>query len=196
LSATTEIVAVTDPRLPELLADGWRVAHRSWAAQLDADRVDRDALVRMVGAATQGGRRTIRPLAGEDVPAVLALDRLTLGDYPGGDATRHPALTPVRAAPGPRRFGSGVFDEGGLLLAITYVDVSADARAETDFTVVRPGHRGRGLGRAVKAASVLALLERRVRVFRTGGAAENTAIIAVNRALGYVRDEEWVTLER
>jgi hypothetical protein len=112
LSATTEIVAVTDPRLPGLLADGWRVAHRSWAAQLDADRVDRDALLRMVGAATRGGRRTIRPLAGEDVPAVLAL------------------------------------------------------------------------------------LERRVRVFRTGGAAENTAIIAVNSALGYVRDEEWVTLER
>lgn len=37
-------------------------------------------------------------------------------------------------------------------------------------------------------------LEVGVEVFRTGGAVENAAILATNRSLGYVIDEEWVTL--
>jgi hypothetical protein len=32
--------------------------------------------------------------------------------------------------------------------------------------------------------------------FRTGGSADNAAILRANDAVGYVRDEEWVALER
>ena len=54
--------------------------------------------------------------------------------------------------------------------------------------------RGRGLGTAVKATSILALLASGLRVFRTGGAADNTAIRTANQRLGYVIDEQWLTL--
>lgn len=64
-----------------------------------------------------------------------------------------------------------------------------------DFTVVAPQYRGMGLATAVKAASVLDLLDAGVTVFRTGGATENRAILASNQALGFVVDEEWVTLK-
>jgi len=86
-------------------------------------------------------------------------------------------------------------DAGGRLVALTVVDVDAPgARAETDVTVVAPDHRSRGLGRAVKAASVLALLEAGIRTYRTGGSRDNAAIIAAGTALGYRIDEEWLTL--
>lgn len=91
------------------------------------------------------------------------------------------------------RRGFGVFADDGRALSISYVDVD-QRRAETDFTVVAAGSRRRGLATAVKAASVLALLRDGVEVFRTGGAEENTAILAANLRLGYVVDEEWVTL--
>ncbi|WIB68909.1 hypothetical protein DEI93_07735 [Curtobacterium sp. MCBD17_035] len=66
--------------------------------------------------------------------------------------------------------------------------------AETHFTVVHRAWRGRGLGIAVKAASVLTLAAEGVTRFRTGGSVDNVAILRANDALGYVRDEEWVTL--
>ncbi|RII86371.1 acetyltransferase, partial [Clavibacter michiganensis subsp. insidiosus] len=124
-------------------------------------------------------------------------DAATLADYPGGPATRHAGLTadsariPVRG-----RRGYGAFDAGGELLAMTFVDLDPTGlAAETDVTVVAAAHRGRGLGAAVKAASVLGLLEAGVTSFRTGGSSENAAIIAAGAALGYRVDEEWLTLE-
>lgn len=48
----------------------------------------------------------------------------------------------------------------------------------------------------MKAASLLALASQAITRFRTGGSADNEAIIRANDALGYLRDEEWVTLER
>lgn len=48
----------------------------------------------------------------------------------------------------------------------------------------------------MKAASLLALAGEGFTRFRTGGSADNEAIIRANDALGYLRDEEWVTLDR
>lgn len=75
----------------------------------------------------------------------------------------------------------------------TFVDIDG-VEAETHFTVVHRAWRGRGLGIAVKAASVLTLAAEGVTRFRTGGSVDNVAILRANDALGYVRDEEWVTL--
>ncbi|WP_223246596.1 GNAT family N-acetyltransferase [Curtobacterium sp. ER1/6] len=165
---------------------------RSFGARLDVSDADVDRLSALVS--TIGDGIALRSLAEGDVDAVLRLDAATLGDYPGSLATRHDPLDRERATPSRTRRAFGALDEAGVLLAMTYVDVSGIA-AETDFTVVRSAHRGRGIGVALKAFSVRVLAGEGVRRFRTGGSADNRAIIRANQRLGYVTDEEWVTLE-
>ncbi|MBT2503671.1 GNAT family N-acetyltransferase [Curtobacterium sp. ISL-83] len=176
-----------------LTAAGWRVIARSWAAQLDADRIDRARLGAMV--ARVGPALVVRELESGDLRAVLALDAATVGDYPGSIATRHSALTVDTASLHPGRRAFGAWTPDGTLIGMTFVDRSGDD-VETDFTVVAAAWRGRGVGSAVKAASVLALADEGARRFRTGGSSENAASIGASAALGYERDEEWVTLAR
>lgn len=178
-----------------LLSMGWVEIARSWAAELTVDDecVDRLALL----ARPSGADVSCRELEIADRSAVLALDRGTLGDYPGDVATRHEPLTAVTATPSARHRGWGAFAGDGLLCAMTFVEIPVGSGAvETAFTVVRRGWRGRGLGTAVKATSLLALLLGGRTRFRTGGAVDNRASIRMNETLGYIRDEEWVTLAR
>lgn len=181
-----------DQRVPGLIETGWRITARSWAAQLDADRADRAALRRLVERVAP---IVLGELGDVDLPAVLALDAATVTDYPGSVATQHEALTRSSAALSPTRRGFGAWTPSGDLVGTTYVDVDVDT-VETSFTVVARDHRGRGVATALKAASVLALLDEHVVRFRTGGSDDNPAIITAGAAVGYVRDEEWVTLER
>lgn len=175
----------------ELEAEGWRVVARSWGAELLADGIDvdcLDALIRRVE-----GICVISELNADNVDAVLALDAATLADYPGGIANEHVPLSAEQAAPTPGRRAWGAFTSAGNLVAMTFVVPDID-RTETDFTVVAQGWRGRGLGAAVKAASVVSLCTEGYSRFRTGGSAENRASLVANLSLGYVIDEEWVTL--
>lgn len=181
------------PDVEGLRRAGWTVVARSWAGQLDAARADRGRLRALVQRVD--GVVTIRAVSEADLAAVLALDAATVDDYPGSVATQHTPLDHETVRVDGGRRGFGAWSPDGALVAVTYVDgVGADV--ETHFTVVAPGWRGRGVGSAVKAASVLALLDDGVELFRTGGSSDNAGIIAANTALGYVRDEEWVTLER
>ncbi|UBQ02690.1 GNAT family N-acetyltransferase [Curtobacterium sp. TXMA1] len=185
------VVQAGDPRRERLEREGWSVSARSFGAQLDAERLDVGLLTAFVSAIDPA--LVFRSLGAHDVDAVLALDRLTADDYPGSVATRHEQMDRDAATPTAVRRASGAFAADGSLVAMTYVDVDG-ADAETDFTVVRPMHRGRGIGTALEAWSVLALQREGVRRFRTGGSADNVAIRRANAALGYVQDEEWVTL--
>ena len=185
------VMPLHDPRRAELEAGGWRVTARSFGAQLDSARVDRERLRRFVA----GVVGSLRELTEGDLHDVLTLDAATAGDYPGGVATRHEPLDAARATPSASRRAFGAFLPTGELVAMTFVDVEG-VRAETDFTVVRRDQRGRGLGVAVKAGSVLELTSDGVERFRTGGSADNEAVLRANDAVGYLRDEEWVTLER
>lgn len=191
MQAEQIVVRSDDARRPALVAAGWVVTSRSWAAELAAARASIDVL----SVLTERGRRagSVREIVDADIGSVLALDSATLADYPSGVATQHVALTPSTARATATRRGFGVIDDDGRVLAVTYLDVEG-VRAETDFTVVAADHRGRGLGTAVKAASVLTLARDGVEVFRTGGSAENVAILRANLRLGYVVDEEWLTL--
>lgn len=187
------ILRADDPSADALLAAGWAVAARSWAAQLTAASCERARLLELRSRA--GGVGHLRPLTTDDLAAILELDAATLADYPGGAATSHAPLTLERARASAGRRAHGVVLEGGPLAAMTFVDVDPDGRtAEVDFTVVAPPHRRRGLATAVKAASVLDLLHDGVTVVRTGGSADNAAILAANTTLGFVVDEEWLTL--
>ncbi|MCJ0700897.1 acetyltransferase [Frigoribacterium faeni] len=196
----TKVMRADSPQRAELEAQGWSVAARSFGARLDADRIDESRLRHLRRLVEQVAVSvSVRPLDGRDVDAVLALDAATADDYPGSVATRHALLDREGATPTPARRGFGAFGPDGELVAMTFVDVETDgdgSAAETDFTVVHRAWRRRGLAVAVKAASVLALSAEGVTRFRTGGSAENAGIIRANTALGYVRDEEWVTLER
>ncbi|QIS42702.1 acetyltransferase [Clavibacter capsici] len=195
MSADPVILRSDDARLAGLLADGWVVSARSWGAQLDARRVDEADLRARVAGIAPGLR--IRELGSDDRERILELDAATIDDYPGGPATRHAPFTPGTALMGtPARRAFGALDADGRLVALTILDVDVPgARAETDVTVVAPAHRSRGLGRAVKAASVLALRGTGIRTFRTGGSRDNAAIMAAGTALGYRIDEEWLTLD-
>ncbi|KPG81469.1 hypothetical protein [Frigoribacterium sp. RIT-PI-h] len=187
------VLLLDDPRRAVLEVEGWSVAARSFGAQLDALRVDRQRLQQLVAGVERSG--SLRELTVADVDAVLSLDAATFDDYPGSVATRHERLDRLRATPSVSRRAFGVFLPAGELVAMTFVDVEG-VTAETNFTVVRRDQRGRGLGLAVKACSVLALLSYGVTRFRTGGSADNAVILRANDAMGYIRDEEWVTLEQ
>lgn len=185
------MLRVDDPRRRELEGAGWTVSARSWGARLAADGVDRQLLEALAGRAAALG--TVRELHDDDAAAILELDAATASDYPGGIATSHTPLSVAQVVLTGRRRAFGVLGLGEKLLAMTFVDLDG-ALAEIDFTVVAAPWRGRGLATAVKAASVLALLVDGVRVVRTGGDADNEAIIRANAALGFVVDEQWVTL--
>ncbi|GAA4852741.1 hypothetical protein GCM10023221_35720 [Luteimicrobium xylanilyticum] len=184
------VVPASSPQARAALARGARVIARSWGAQLDADTVDPRRLDEIQQAVA--GVAALRALTPADLAAILRLDDRTRSDYPGDVATMHQPLTPETATPTDRRpaFGATV---GVELIAMTFVEVDEN-HAETDFTVVAPTWRSRGLSTAVKALSVSALGRAGVRRFRTGGSFENAAIMAANDRLGYVRDEEWLTL--
>ena len=62
-----------------------------------------------------------------------------------------------------------------------------------EFTSVLAEYRGRGLGAAVKAASISTLFNEGVRWFSTGGAVSNEASLGANRTLGYVLEPTWRT---
>ncbi|KIU02950.1 N-acetyltransferase [Frigoribacterium sp. MEB024] len=188
---TPAVLRDHSPEAAALLGDGWTVAARSFGARLHTGDVDRDHLRAL--ATGKAADVTIRELGPHDVDAVLALDAQTLDDYPGSVATRHEPFDRSSATPGPTRRAWGALTSTGRLVGLTVVDLDGPA-AETDVTVVHPDHRGRGLAAAVKAASVLALLDDGVLSFRTGGSADNPAIVATNASLGYVVDEGWLTL--
>ncbi|ACZ31789.1 GCN5-related N-acetyltransferase [Xylanimonas cellulosilytica DSM 15894] len=179
------------PEAHALLADGWSVIARSWGAGLLAADVDGERFRSAAAGGIPG--LTLRELTADDVAAVLTLDAATANDYPGDIATAHAPLTPRSATPGAARRAWGAFVDGELV-AMTFVDVDGAHHAETDFTVVAAARRRRGLGTAVKAASIATLVRDGVTTLRTGGSAENAGSLAANRSLGYVVDEEWWTL--
>lgn len=184
------VVPATSERAVAALADGARVVARSWGAGLVAGAVDHGRLEHAQQAVVD--LVSLRELTSADVPVILALDHDTRGHYPGSVATQRRPLTAGDASPSARRRGFGAF-AGAELAAMTFVDLE-DTDAETDFTVVAASWRGRGLSTAVKALSISVLVAGGVQTFRTGGSSDNPAIIAANRNLGYVQDEEWLTL--
>lgn len=111
------LLRADSPAAALLVAQGRTVTARSWGARLDAPDVDRDHLRRLVLRADGIGQ--VRALTDADVGAALALDAAAAGDYPGGPATAHIPLTPVRARVGEGRCAYGVVESDGTLTAMT-----------------------------------------------------------------------------
>ena len=184
-----EIVQEGDPRCAELEAAGYHVVAESWAVRLhDPDRELLDSAVRR---ATAFGL-TVRELGPESAKALHTLETTNGPDYPDTPATHREVgdLDGVRALWQANRV-FGAFD-GSRLVGATVIR-EHEGFGDTAFTSVLETYRRRGVGQAVKAASILAFLDVGITHFSTGGAAANVASLRANEALGYTLTERWRT---
>ena len=182
-----------DPRCAELETEGYEVVGYSWGANLRLD-VSSDLAVfdeRVRRVRNEGF--TIRELSADDLAIVGEVEFANVNDYPQSAATHHEMPT-LENLVGMIHAGVrfwGVFLEGRLV-AVTSLERKGK-RWNTKFTSVLAEYRGRGLGAAVKAASISTLFNEGVRWFSTGGAASNEASLGANRTLGYVLEPTWRT---
>jgi GNAT superfamily N-acetyltransferase len=193
MDARIETVLSTDPRRRLLEDGGWSIVGESWGARLRLpEPPDLSSFARAVAAVVSAGV-DIRELDGSWMVSVASLEASTHADYPDTPATRQPARSSddfVALARGGTRYVGAV--DGGTLVGLTAITAHGDY-AETEFTSVLESHRRRGIARAVKAASILALAADGVRTFGTGGAQVNAASIRRNESLGYVVEERWIS---
>jgi GNAT superfamily N-acetyltransferase len=184
-----QIVRDDDPRCAELQAAGYRVVAESWAARLyDSDRTLLDSAVRRATAAGL----SIDELGAESAEAFHALETANEKDYPYTPATHHVvgSLDRIRALWSSHRVFGAL--DGDVLVGATVIR-EHEGFGDTAFTSVLATYRGRGVGQAVKAASILAFLDAGITSFSTGGAAANAASLRANEALGYTLTERWLT---
>jgi hypothetical protein len=76
------------------------------------------------------------------------------------------------------------------LVAVTGLE-RLGQRWNTTFTSVLGQYRGRELGTAVKAFSILVLFNEGAQWFSAGGPASNAASLGANRTLSYVLEPTW-----
>jgi GNAT superfamily N-acetyltransferase len=194
-SPDVQIVRDDDPRCAVLEAAGYRVVGESWAARLRlSDPPDLSVLQAAIRRGEAAGV-VLQELGAEFSDALFSLESENNRDYPFTPATAREigGIEGIRALWANRLRVFGALD-GDLLVAATVIDPKSD-RGETGFTSVLRAYRGMGVGQAVKAASILALVEDGVRVFGTGGAAVNESSLGANRALGYIIEERWRSYE-
>ncbi|GAB2562197.1 GNAT family protein [Kribbella endophytica] len=186
---TFEVVRADDPRCAVLEAAGYTVVGESWGARLRVpDPAKLEQAVRRAAAVV------VRELDASYATALHELETANQADYPYTPATERVVgtLDDVRELWTKGRVFGAL--DGDRLVAATTISLTGAGEqqlAETGFTSVLAGYRGRGLGQAVKAASILALLAEGITAFGTGGAALNDASLGANLALGYVVTERW-----
>lgn len=191
-----EVVREDDPRCRELESLGYRMVGESWGARLRLPAPQSLALARAAVARAQAAGIIVRELGPEAAVALHDLETANHADYPFTPATAHRLLglaeTRTLWVNGKRVFGAL---HGSQLIAATVI-AQTDDFGETGFTSVLADYRSRGIGRAVKAASILALADDGVTTFGTGGAGINEASLKVNTALGYALEERWRSYQR
>jgi GNAT superfamily N-acetyltransferase len=173
---------------PFLEARGFRHTHTQTNSALDPATVDVGAISRLAA----GAGVDLAPLATvRDRPrAVFELHTETLADAP--------ADTPLDAVDYDEWFRNewtypDISDEGSFValdgerpVAVTFLVVDpVGATAATAFTGTARSHRGRGLARLVKLASIDWAAVHGIERMLTGNDATNAPMLAVNRRLGY-----------
>lgn len=191
-----QIVRADDPRVDDLEADGYRLVGESWGARLRfTESPDLTKLEQAVHRA-EVSDITILELSANYATALYELELANNADYPFTPATFQ--APPKREAisnlweSGKRIFGAL---DGDVLVAVVVGQV-VDDTGNNDFASVLGTHRGRGLGTAVAAASIIAFATEGVRVFTAGGAAVNAASLGLVRSLGFQVEEQWRSYER
>jgi GNAT superfamily N-acetyltransferase len=86
--------------------------------------------------------------------------------------------------------------DGTAWVGLAIASVAREGGGSNDFTGVVPGHRGRGIARALKVLVSQALAARGCASVETNNNALNAPMLAVNRALGYRPVEGLIFLRR
>lgn len=176
---------------------GYREIDRDWGATLRIERCDLDALRRAVDQAAAADVRivSIAGLRGERSEWAQDLYGLYAeidGDVPTQFTTAHIGFEDFKAVSLGRRMlpdGYLVAISGDQLVGLTEPQ-SVDGRPseiEQDLTGVKLSHRGRGIAKALKAASVLWAADAGYELIRTENAQSNAPMLAVNDWLGFER---------
>jgi len=189
LRAATMVIAVPADR-QTALAGALRGLAPAEAFQPERLRALFEDAAKVVGPAYQGFADAsdlravptggVRPLGPADRAALEGLRQAA-----GETAWEHSAIDPDR----PPVFGRFA---GGVLVAAATLEGAGEPVASVGV-LTRPGHKGRGHGRAVAGAAALAALEGgTVAHYQTLDA--NAASVAVARALGFRRDATTVAV--
>ena len=184
------IVQSTDPKSRELEAAGYTIVAESWGAGLFlADPIDLSHFQNKVDSSRADGFRP-EELTSQHANSVFNLELSNHVDYPQTPATTHELPT----------FDSTLhlWEKGkvfGVLLDHEVIGVIAASQlgeiVELDFGSVLREYRGKGIGATLVSMVVISYATAGVRIFRTGGAAENEASKRTVTGLGFIVDETW-----
>lgn len=186
-----QILRDNDPRCLELESSGYKLVGESWGARLRLNSDDDLSIYsNAVNLALEIGIE-LQELDISFANALLDLELVNNPDYPYTPATFHdvPSIESIGALwrPGNRIFGA--IHEGSLVGAIA--TIRKEERIEIDFASLLPEYRGKGIGKALAATAILAWELHGVRIFTTGGAAQNAASLGTVLSLGFLAEERW-----
>ncbi|MDQ1748634.1 MAG: hypothetical protein QOD07_2897 [Frankiaceae bacterium] len=198
-------VLVGSPASAFAASAGARVRQVEVSNVLDLAALDRSALPANPRPAAPYRRAAWVGACPDDLVAALAAAHAAMDDAPRGeDGEYDDALwTAERLRDLERRWAglgyttlttAAVHEPTGEIAGYTQIVLTGrpTTAVQEDTGVVR-AHRGHGLGRALKSANLLALLERHpsIRTVVTWNAESNRYMLAVNDELGFRRHSRW-----
>lgn len=206
LTLTGGIHERDEKALRMLLAHGWSEIDRWWESRLDLTTFDPDRWTTAVEGL--GGRGVeVKPLATlleegdswkerlhrlyvfieSDVPTAQDIQQRSLDDF-----LRH--VLGIHALP--EGFLVALLDDEMVALTeLLSVDAKHSMLAQ-DLTGVLPDHRGKGIAVGLKASSAIWAKEQGYKTIRTWNAQSNSAILAVNTKLGFVRGQASIEIAK
>lgn len=187
----TKILQDTDPRCADLEELGYLLVGESWGARLLlGPEQDLGKYIEAVNLALGKGI-SVQELNVEFRDALLSLELANNPDYPYTPATARaiPTNESIRALWRPGNLVVGAFSEGALVGAIS--TSGNEKLVELDFASILREYRGKGIGKALAAAAILAWTERGYYLFGTGGASVNEASLGTVMSLGFSVEERW-----
>jgi GNAT superfamily N-acetyltransferase len=213
VSQKIQILRDTDPRCNELEATGYTLVGESWGARLflDAEK-DLSIYSEAIHKVSENGIH-VQELDVSFTDALLKVELINNPDYPYTPATFHSVPT-AESTQALWRSDNLIFgaihnevlvgavatsrkrDKDFLAVAqgvpvIAFETSRVDEIVEIDFGSLLKEYRGKGIGKAMLAAAILAWAKSGIRIFATGGASINNASLGIVRSLGFSVEEKW-----
>lgn len=204
----TTVVHEGDWRQGFFEAHGYAEHDRMWMSTLDLHALNFSAFAQEEETASATGVR-VRPLS--ELGSWDEAHRRQLYALIAGVLQDVPSATPVSVYPfeeWDRRYGQKIDHPEGLMVAVApngdWVGLSELYREDPGqpdtlrigLTGVRRDWRGHRLGLALKLAASRSALARGYRYAKTGNHSSNRPMLAINEAMGFVREAARITLNK